>query len=285
MTDQKATGFYTLPFSHIGRWRFVSTEATSRWMQRFASIMQLKTDEAPCDRTIVVVRGQLNDDNGWKRYELRGIRFLYAHDFSTVICDIGKEEDEQREYCKMRDILSPVHLHAPTRGGYPVHGALIEREGRGVILTAPSGTGKSTSCHRLPAPWRVLCDDETLVVQGGSGRYRAHPLPTWSEWILKRSNTTWDTSRHIPLEAVFCLEQSDHDEAIPLKPAAAALLLNASTSSRVFTPPWDKSSEENRGFQYHLFHNAVEIAKALPCYKLKAGRHGTFWEQMEKALL
>ena len=54
---------------------------------------------------------------------------------------------------------------AQARGGALIHGALAERNGHGVILAAPGGTGKTTASNRLPAPWRSLCDDATLVVR------------------------------------------------------------------------------------------------------------------------
>ena len=65
---------------------------------------------------------------------------------------------------------------AQARGGILIHGALAEREGSGVILAAPGGTGKTTASNRLPAPWRSLCDDSTLVVRDPQGNYWAHPL-------------------------------------------------------------------------------------------------------------
>ena len=51
-------------------------------------------------------------------------------------------------------------------------------------LTRSSRTGCSGSGGNNDSwpPWRSLCDDATLVVRDASGRYWAHPWPTWSRF-------------------------------------------------------------------------------------------------------
>ena len=49
---------------------------------------------------------------------------------------------------------------AQTRGEVLLHGALAEKDGIGVILAAPGGTGKTTASDRLLAPWRSRCDEQ-----------------------------------------------------------------------------------------------------------------------------
>jgi hypothetical protein len=46
-----------------------------------------------------------------------------------------------------------------------LHGAIVEREGRAVVLLGRSGAGKSTLCAALTlAGWRLLSDELTLIV-------------------------------------------------------------------------------------------------------------------------
>jgi HprK-related kinase A len=58
-----------------------------------------------------------------------------------------------------------------------IHAAVVEREGAGVILPAPPGSGKSTLCAALVARgWRLLSDELTLV-RVDDGRIDPVPRP------------------------------------------------------------------------------------------------------------
>jgi hypothetical protein len=54
----------------------------------------------------------------------------------------------------------------------PVHGALVKKNGRGILLCGPSRAGKSTlafACAR--AGWEFVSDDATFLVRGQPGNY------------------------------------------------------------------------------------------------------------------
>jgi HprK-related kinase A len=58
-----------------------------------------------------------------------------------------------------------------------VHGAVVERDGRAMILPAPPGSGKSTLCAALVARgWRLLSDELTLI-DPDTGRLVPMPRP------------------------------------------------------------------------------------------------------------
>jgi hypothetical protein len=66
-----------------------------------------------------------------------------------------------------------------------VHGAVLERDGRALILAADPGSGKSTLCAALVhGGWRLL-SDELALVDLGSGRVRpvARPISLKNESI------------------------------------------------------------------------------------------------------
>lgn len=51
-----------------------------------------------------------------------------------------------------------------------MHGALIAREGDGVLLLGPSGAGKSDLALRMLSPpwsWRLVADDQVLLSRAG----------------------------------------------------------------------------------------------------------------------
>jgi SynChlorMet cassette protein ScmC len=161
---------------------------------------------------------------------------------------------------------------------------LQQIQGKGILLAAPADTGKSTCCRRLPPPWKALCDEETLVLSNDAKHYIAHPFPTWSDYFRKRSHRTWDVQRHIPVSALFFLEQSEEDEVIPLGKGEAAVLaqqLAIHVCYRYFT---HLDHEQVRTRKEILFENACEIAKTIPAFKLRVSLTGRFWEKIEAVI-
>jgi len=73
-------------------------------------------------------------------------------------------------------LLSAIEL-LRTRGRYAVHGAGLEREGRGVLVVGASGAGKTTAClSLLRAGYRCLSDDHPLLCTDGDG-FQLLPFP------------------------------------------------------------------------------------------------------------
>ena len=69
------------------------------------------------------------------------------------------------------------------RGLLAFHAAAAERDGRSLILTGDSGAGKSTLIAELVRRgWRLLADELTLTVAGGSGNLLI--LPTSQQVLL-----------------------------------------------------------------------------------------------------
>jgi len=179
------------------------------------------------------------------------------------------------------------------RGGVLLHSALAARPdlsglkdltGRGVLLTAHSGVGKSTASKRLPAPWVSLCDDTTLIVRDDAGAYWAHPMPTWSHIFHEEKIRDWDTQPAAPLRAIFLLRQSEQDRATPLSAAhALGFLLERAQEPMQY---WREnfSLRELGAFNRQIFDNLCDLVRAVPCFLLDARLDGAFWKEMEIAL-
>ena len=297
---------YSLRLGNNAEWCFIPTIHTFQWVETLASIMELETYNGQNHRKIVFVRDELkregiqeevikkyfpdvqeSSSNGslWRFRNIQGIKFLSSLDLSRTLCDIGLEQNAAKEIRKMRYSLQPIYAQIQGEGGLPFHGALIEKEGKGVILSAPSGTGKSTCCERLPESWIIHSDDESLMINQGGIAYRIHPLPSWKERMFGLSERTWTTHCHVPLAAFFFIEQSEKDEVIQLKPAVAAVMINASSSSRWYNPAPDQEVHEKRGFQNQFFDNVCNVSRVIPSFKLGVTLHGHFWNNIEKVLL
>lgn len=173
---------------------------------------------------------------------------------------------------------------AQSRGGVLIHGALAERDGIGVILAAPGGTGKTTASNRLPAPWRSLCDDTTLVVRDPQGNYWAHPWPTWSRFLDGGPGGTWDVQRAVPLRSIFFLSRALEDRVEPVGAGHAASLLAecAKQASGLMVDGLGK--EETHSLHLERFNNLCALSRVVPAHLLHISLPGAFWRKIEQAL-
>jgi SynChlorMet cassette protein ScmC len=181
--------------------------------------------------------------------------------------------------------LSLIFAHdAQTRGGVLLHGALAEKDGIGVILAAPGGTGKTTASGRLPAPWRSLCDDATLVVRDSQGNYRAHPWPTWSRFLWGESGGAWDVQNAVLLKGVFFLAQTVEDRVERVGPGHAVSLLVECAGQTSQLMARGLSKEETRALNLERFDNLCALARVVPTHVLHISLTGAFWQEIERML-
>jgi SynChlorMet cassette protein ScmC len=169
-------------------------------------------------------------------------------------------------------------------GGVLLHGALAEKDGVGVVLAGPGGTGKSTASERLPAPWRSLCDDSTLVVRDAHGSYLAHPWPTWSRFQPGEPGGTWDVQHAVPLRGIFFLSRAVEDRIEPVGPGRAVSLLVecAGQASRLMAR--HLSREETRSLHLERFENLFALVRLVPTHVLHISLSGAFWHDIERIL-
>lgn len=92
-----------------------------------------------------------------------------------------------------------------TYGGFLLHAAVVEVDGRAYAFSAPSGTGKSTHI----ALWRRLLGDRVQIINGDKpilryrdGRFIAYGTP----WCGKEG---WNRNTSAPLTAICFLERSE----------------------------------------------------------------------------
>jgi len=173
---------------------------------------------------------------------------------------------------------------AQARGGVLIHGALAERDGIGVILAAPGGTGKTSASNRLPAPWRSLCDDTTLVVRDSQGNYWAHPWPTWSRFLDKGPGGTWDVQNAVPVKGIFFLAQAVEDRVERVGPGHAVSLLVECVGQASTSMASGLGKEEVRALHLERFNNLCALARVIPAHVLHISLTGAFWQEIEQAL-
>jgi len=291
---------YCLSLGDGNKWWLTADQDLLYWLDKFASIMALEQGEPNGSPKFIFSKRLIGGGLKTNRYYLNDIpcssqsksllyedkilRIWCHEDISDVFfCEMDDNGNDMIKFINMWNVLLSIYQRSIYNGGLPFHAGLIELAGRGVLLAGPGNIGKSTCCRRLPDYWNLLCDDEALVVCNSDG-YFAHPFPTWSDYLWKRAKRTWNVQYHVPLLAIFFLEQSKKDELIPLAKGKAAVLINES-SAQICHKFWGRLDKIDKGkYREKIFNNACKIAKIVPAFILRVNHHGKFWVKIEKAL-
>ncbi len=270
------------------------TEESQPWLERLAGVMRLRAgynDAWPrvifrWNRSEKMTRrlSERISAQGWKAIDLVRARIWSNPKVGDLFCELIPDEDHDQDFFLMSLGILSIYIKAIDRGGLPLHGGLVERNGLGIILAGASGRGKSTCCRRLSSPWRAMCDDETLLIPGGSQGYLAHPFPTWSDLLRGDRIKSWDVQTKVPLSAIFFLEQAQTDEVVSIGPTEAAVRMNQS-ANQIFGPPaqgLEKTGQ--RSIRTRFFQNSCDMSKSVKAYLLKVSLRGRFWDRINDVL-
>jgi SynChlorMet cassette protein ScmC len=209
---------------------------------------------------------------------------LVSENDGVVVCVLRSYNHSDGLYIQLMQLSLVIAREAQARGGVLIHGALAELDSMGVILAAPGGTGKTTASNRLPAPWRSLCDDTTLVVRDAQGNYWAHPWPTWSRFLDGGLGGTWDVQSAIPVKGIFFLSQAVEDRVERVGPGHAVSLLVESAEQASQLMARGLKKEDIRVLHMERFNNLCSLARVIPTHTLRISLTGTFWKEIEQTL-
>lgn len=197
----------------------------------------------------------------------------------------GRFLNEQRIGFLMRCLyylgVLPLLIHSNT---ICVHGILAELNGKGAIISGPSGIGKSTAARRLPTPWIVHSDDCLLLTDTGSGVF-AQPVPTWSIFFANSAPPrNFNGTKILPVDGLFMLDR-DKNAVEPLDKMQAIVGFTKSIG--------DMTKLELGRMPEHprkeLFLKALSIGnnavRKIPAYHLFATIDGDFWTPMTQVLV
>jgi len=287
-------------------WSFIATPDTRLWVEKFATIIGLDPDDRDMSCSSIrmfFVRGHWKKDEcvelnplifskiktdlptgGWSGVDFGALRLWTHNELPDIVCEISHASSHRVDIVKMWTALYGIYLRSFDSGGLILHGALVERNGKGVLLAGPGGAGKSTLSRRLPPDRHVLSDDQSLVVLDDQNRYLAHPVPTWSDHLWRESEQNWNIQYHVPLAAIFFIEQAASDKVVPIGQGQAAVRINDSCTEAINPVWWHMDMKEKTDIKKKIFDNASDMARAIPAYILRNSLNGCFWDEMEKVL-
>jgi hypothetical protein len=201
-----------------------------------------------------------------------------------LLCCLPPSLNPELGVVQMEQITRRIALSTLMQGGLLLHGALAEYAGSGFIMAGHGTVGKSTASRRLPAPWRSLSDDKTLVVRDSLGQYWAHPWPTWSRFHDGRPGGSWPVEHAVPLRAIFFLRQSPSDQLEPVGVTQAAALIIESETDLAHESSRLRDPNAARALIGEGIRAAKALARAVPAFSLKLSLDGRFWEEIERVL-
>jgi SynChlorMet cassette protein ScmC len=299
---------FKLQLSDGQAWQIVGSKELAPWLNKFAALLGLSSNSlngfpkiifkqitSHSEKSDLIEKGWYYSNNHrttfWSDPEIKeedhsGITFWFHPQKKDIICDPGQKATEKIDFLKMWLALYPISLKAQSKGGVPFHAGLVKKDGKGFLLAAPGGMGKSTCCRRIPPPWETLCDDEVIITHVDNGSYHVHPFPTWSDYIYNRpSSSLYAVERNVPLSAIFFLYKSQEDEVAIISKEATSVFIFNSAFQACYRNWRCLDSEERIIFRKRLFTNACELAQRIPAYKLGVRLDGRFWEKMESVII
>lgn|GEM_PF-5917410 len=149
-----------------------------------------------------------------------------------------------------------------------MHGALLEHNGRGLMLCGPSGIGKSTTARRMAERCRILADD-CFLLEWTAGGVKARPLPTWSSYLFnKKRLTECDARRSLPVSRLMILGR-DAARYTPLDPATALLGCANAFTDMVKWHTFRFPPRLTAALNSRALDAARRVARELPCGALQ----------------
>lgn len=133
-----------------------------------------------------------------------------------------------------------------------LHGVVMEYEGKGILITAASGVGKTTHTRM----WR---DKERALILNGDRCLCRNIEGTWYAYGMPWSGSSGEyINRRVPIRAIVSLRQAPVNSVRSLSPYEGTIWL----LQRIFAPVW-KGNLQNQAFDM-----AEELAAEIPMLEL-----------------
>lgn len=278
---------YLLTLADGQKMQFAGTKGTQKWLKNFALTLGLSS--TTIDRKYYY-------PSEWELSRWEDFIIGTHRCYPELFFELEQEEGFNQELVCMWRALALIYQQVIPSGGMPIHAALIEKNGKAILLVAKGGGGKSTCFRRVPVPWQGVCDDEVLIVKDNNQDYWCHPFPTWKDHFSKGAFWNCKVERKLPLSAVLFIEKAERDEVLPVEKSLAAKMVIRGALDVYEAVMWGSKPDEYHfrktcfeikryiKIREQLISNSLDIVKVLPTFWLQASLTGNFWNSIESAV-
>jgi len=254
----------------------------TRIAELLSQIMQLHPTDSTGEKLLILQNCQ--PANGKLQQVFSADSYEMLSSGNSVVCSFARHETNDIFHLQLMQLSLFFASDAENKGGLLLHGALIAKNGQGILLAGPGDVGKTTASRRVPEPWVCYSDDSSLLVKDTQNRYYVHPWPSWGSFMHNRPGGTWEVQHFVPLQAIFLLRQSDKDHVESLGKGHAVSLLNQVAEQGWWGLPHGFDKETKKKMRLQRFANICEMIKSIPVYMLHVTLDGAFWEEVDKVL-
>ncbi|MGH9866590.1 MAG: hypothetical protein ACREAA_00290 [Candidatus Polarisedimenticolia bacterium] len=210
-------------------------------------------------------------------FTVRASTYSLAARFSTNRAEgdllISRAGSERLEWGMENVMRVAVAWLAVSRGGFLMHAASIERDGRAWLFFGQSGAGKSTLAA-LSRRGQVISDDLTLLLPGPQGGLEAVGSPFRGTY---REGTP--AKGRFPVVAAFRLKHARPGQTALVQPLDPSRALPDAFANLPFVVDQLHASPE-------LFDSLERALRSVPIHLLRFTRHDdSYWDAIEAAAL
>ena len=274
---------HTLNLADGSSWTIVGKDEAGADISRLlAKTMRLHTSPQATQKLLILSKSSTSRGTTPSIFSEKTLKSIAEN--NKITCQLGPSDNHKTLVIQLLELSQIFCSKAEERGGVSIHGALAVKNGNGIILAGRGDVGKTTASRRLPAPWRSLSDDSSLIVLDKKNNYRAHPWPTWSSLISGENVQTWDVQSSVPLKAIFILSQSKTDKVEQIGKGKAVCLLNEAVDQAWWGLDAVFADKRKQELRLQRFDNICRLVEAVPVYLLHISKNGSFWKEIEKVL-
>jgi SynChlorMet cassette protein ScmC len=291
---------YTLAFNSAHQWCVIDATKANAFVEEVADSLGLVTCARPFSPAVVLIESAHPCEESLPRAILTELNLPYsgwhccfcqhaqwwvcAAPSESVVGMLMPVRPGGRTSQELKEIIHGIFFNVYRRllyaGGIVLHAALLAHEGSASVIVAPSGTGKTTCCRRVPSPWQGLCDEEAVLIPSSSGKWHAHPMLNITDFTSRGIRAHHAIQRGFLLEGLYFLQQGASDSIDALGEAeAAGKMFRAASEVYIRYRSWH--CYDRPEYRLRQFENTANLARSLPCYTLSATLTGNFWDKMK----
>ena len=259
-----------------------SSDTNIEFLNEFVKILNLeKKDKEPYKKILFISSPPVEEKN-LKKIFFKNLTIYFNE--KNIFCGLKKNLDYDSKILAMENIVSFLSYYIILDGGFFLHSGLIKFYNKGFLFTGGGGFGKSTICKVLSDNFKVLCDDK-LILLPYFDRYIAHPLPTFSNYLIDLKNKKIKNNFYSNIEdysfvsCIFILQKSKENKILPLS-LKEALTFLYNFSFQISFLPYIKDNSF-RELKKILFSNILKTVKEIPVFLFKFNNTEESYKELE----